>query len=88
MSHVPHELAEEFPDMAAEIHHLRETDGHFHRITNEYHELNREIHRAETDVEPRDDFTVEEMRKRRLALKDEIFGMLSRPEPVPDDIEK
>lgn len=86
MSHVPHELAEEFPDLVGEIHHLRETDGHFFRISNEYHELNRQIHRAETDVEPCDDVRMEEMRKKRLALKDEIHTMLTRPEPVADDI--
>lgn len=85
MSHVPHELADEFPDLAAEIHHLRETDGHFHRITNEYHDVNRAIHRAETDVEPCDDFTLEDMRKKRMALKDEIYGMLVKPEPVAED---
>ena len=85
MSHAPHELAEEFPELVAEIHHLRETDGHFHRITNEYHEVNRAIHRAETDVEPSDDFRLEEMRKQRLALKDEIYGMLVKPEPVAED---
>jgi uncharacterized protein YdcH (DUF465 family) len=85
MTHVPHELAEEFPEYAAQIHHLRETDGHFHRISNEYHELNRAIHRAETDIEPCDDFRMEEMRKERLALKDEIYGMLAKPEPAADD---
>ncbi len=85
MSHVPHELAEEFPEYAAAIHRLRETDGHFHRIANEYHELNRAVHRAETDIEPTDDFHLEDMRKQRLRLKDEIFGMLLRPEPVADD---
>lgn len=85
MSHVPHELAEEFPELVAEIHHLRETDGHFHRISNEYHELNRAIHRAETDIEPCDDAHLVEMRKQRMALKDEIYGMLVKPEPVAED---
>lgn len=85
MTHVPHELAEEFPEMENQIHHLRETDGHFHRISNEYHTLNREIHRAETDIEPCDDVRMEEMRKRRVALKDEIYAMLTRPEPVVDE---
>ena len=85
MTHVPHELAEEFPEFASQIHHLRETDGHFHRISNEYHEVNRAIHRAETDVEPCDDFRMEEMRKQRMVLKDEIFGMLAKPEPAAED---
>ncbi|MFZ2102791.1 MAG: YdcH family protein [Oricola sp.] len=85
MSHVPHELAEEFPELVTQIHHLRETDGHFHRISNEYHELNRAIHRAETDVEPCDDAHLVEMRKQRMALKDEIYGMLVKPEPAAED---
>ena len=85
MSHVPHELADEFPELVAEIHHLRETDGHFHRISNEYHELNRAIHRAETDIEPCDDARLVEMRKQRMALKDEIYGMLVKPEPTAED---
>ncbi|TCD13136.1 YdcH family protein [Oricola cellulosilytica] len=86
MSHVPHELAEEFPELVSHIQHLRETDGHFHRITDDYHEINREIHRAETDIEPCDDSRMTEMRKRRMALKDEIYGMLMKPEPAADDI--
>ena len=86
MSHVPHELAEEFPNLVSEIHHLRETDGHFHRITDEYHTLNRAIHRAETDIEPCDDQRMTEMRKQRIALKDEIYGMLTKPEPAAEDL--
>ncbi|QKV18183.1 YdcH family protein [Oricola thermophila] len=84
MTHVPHELAEEFPEFVTQLHHLRETDGHFYRISNEYHELNRAIHRAETNVEPCDDARMNEMRKRRMALKDEIYGMLVKPEPAPE----
>lgn len=76
MSNTPHELHEEFPEFAAKIHHLRETDGHFFRITNEYHDINGAIHRAETDVEPVDDFHMEDMRKKRMALKDEIYEKL------------
>ncbi|WP_421850203.1 YdcH family protein [Oricola sp.] len=85
MSHVPHELAEEFPELVNQIHRLRETDGHFHRITDEYHEVNRAIHRAETKIEPCDDFRMEEMRKQRMQLKDEIYGILTRPEPAAED---
>ncbi len=76
MSHTPHELTDEFPEHTAKIHHMREVDAHFHRISAEYHELNRAIHRAETNTEPTDDFHLEDMRKKRLRLKDEIYGML------------
>jgi len=77
MSHVPHELAEEFPDKTGRIRELRASDAHFMRITDEYHELNRSIHRGETDVEPMEDFHLEELKKKRLALLDEISRYLT-----------
>lgn len=77
MSHTPHELAEEFPDQVDTIHNLKTTNAHFARLFDEYHDINRAIHRAETDIEPTDDFHLEDMKKQRLALKDEIAGMLS-----------
>ena len=77
MSHVPHELAEEFPDKAEKIHALKLEDAHFQKLFDEYHEVNRAIHRAETNVEPTDQFNEEDMRKQRMRLKDEIARMLA-----------
>ncbi len=77
MTNTPHELAEEFPEHVDKIRDMKMNDAHFARLFDEYHEVNRSIHRAETDVEPTDDFHMEEMRKQRLRLKDEIYGMLS-----------
>ena len=77
MSHVPHELAEEFPDKAEKIHALKEGDAHFRKLFDEYHDLNRAIHRAETNVEPTDDLNATRMRKERMRLKDEIAAMLA-----------
>ena len=76
MSNVPHELAEEFPEHVAKIHELKTGNAHFAKLFDEYHDLNRAVHRAETNIEPTDDFHLEEMRKQRLKLKDEIYGML------------
>ena len=77
MSHVPHELAEEFPDHAGKIHTLRQENAHFARLADSYHDLNRRVHRAETNIEPVETLTETQMRKQRAALKDEIWGMLS-----------
>ncbi|MGX1306790.1 uncharacterized protein YdcH (DUF465 family) [Amorphus suaedae] len=77
MSNTPHELAEEFPEHADAMHRLKGEDAHFAKLADEYHEINRAIHRAETDLEPTDDAHMEDMRKRRLALKDEIYGILT-----------
>nr|WP_321439676.1 YdcH family protein [uncultured Hyphomonas sp.] len=76
MSHTPHELTEEFPDLADKIHALKTSDAHFAKLADEYHELNRRIHRIETDVEPASDEHQTELRKQRLALKDEIYEIL------------
>ena len=76
MSHTPHELAEEFPDMVELMHNLKTSDAHFAKLFDEYHELNRAVHRAETLVEPMEDLAEGEMRKKRAALKDEIYAYL------------
>lgn len=76
MSHTPHELGEEFPEFTDTIHALRGKDAHFAKITDTYHEINRDIHRAETNVEPTTDAHLTELRRSRMALKDEIYAVL------------
>lgn len=77
MSNTPHELAEEFPEHVDAMHRLKAEDAHFAKLFDEYHEVNRAVHRAETDVEPTDDAHMEELRKRRMVLKDEIYALLT-----------
>jgi uncharacterized protein len=77
MSHTPHELAEEFPDYVDTIHRLKLENTHFARLFEEYHDVNRAIHRAETNIEPTDDFNEMEMRKQRMGLKDQLWALLS-----------
>ncbi|MDF3416241.1 YdcH family protein [Sulfitobacter sp. M57] len=74
MSHTPHELAEEFPELANQMAALRQSDSHFAKIADEYHTLNRALHRAETNVEPTSDEHMVDMRKERMALKDAIYA--------------
>ncbi len=76
MTNTPNELAELFPEAVEKMHALKTSDAHFARQFEEYHELNRAIHRAETNVEPTDDFHMEDMRKQRLALLDAISPLL------------
>lgn len=77
MSHVPHELSEEFPEYVERIHELKISDNHFRRLFDDYHEINREIHQAEAVGVNISDEHMEDLRKKRLALKDEIFAMLT-----------
>lgn len=78
MSHTPHELAEEFPDQIEQMSALKQSNAHFAKLADEYHEINRQVHRAETNVEPMEQLAEEQLRKQRGALKDEIWGMLSK----------
>ena len=80
MANTPHELAEEFPEMTDRIRDLRASDGHFARLVDEYHEVNRQIHRIETRVEPAAEDVEEELKRRRVRLKDEIAQMLNGAE--------
>ena len=77
MSNTPHELHEEFPEHAEKISQLKTSNAHFAKLSDEYHTINRAVHRAETDVAPTDDVHMVDMRKKRAALKDEIYRMLS-----------
>ena len=76
MSHVPHELAEEFPEHANKIHKLKECNEHFHHLMEKYHEVNRHIHRVETRVEAASEDFEHQLRRQRVALKDEIAQIL------------
>ena len=77
MSHTPHEMVEEFPEHADKIAALKESNAHFAKLCDEYHDINRAIHRAETNVEPTDQFHEETMRKQRGVLKDELYRMIT-----------
>lgn len=76
MSHTPHELHEEFPEQTDLIHKLKEENAHFAKLMDDYHEVNREIHRIESEIDAASDFRMEDLRKSRLSLKDEIAEML------------
>ncbi|WP_298815923.1 DUF465 domain-containing protein [uncultured Roseibium sp.] len=80
MSHVPHELHEEFPEAAEKLHQLKIGDSHFARLADEYHNINREVHRIETDVAPASDEVLEDLKKKRLFLKDQIAAKLAATE--------
>ncbi len=77
MGHTPHELAEEFPEYAEQMHELKANDAHFARLFDNYHEINRQVHRAETNVEPIEELAETDLRKQRAALKDEIYRYLT-----------
>ena len=80
MSNTPHDITEEFPDQRERITKLKTSNGRFSRLAEEYNELNRTIHRIETRVEPAPEDVEEELKRRRVRLKDEIAQMLNGAE--------
>ena len=78
MSNVPHELAAEFPELKDKIHELKTSDAHFRRLFDEYHVVNREVHRAEAAGLDISDEHYEEIKKKRMQLKDELYALLGK----------
>jgi uncharacterized protein YdcH (DUF465 family) len=76
MSHVPHELHDEFPAAAAALHELKMSNPHFKVLAERHHVLNHEIHRIEAGVEATSDERFETLKKERLALLDQVAAML------------
>lgn len=72
----PHDLHAEFPEYDDRIHDLKVSNAHFARLFDEYHEVNRHVQRVEQEVEHMNDFDLEELKKMRLKLKDDLYHML------------
>lgn len=71
-----HDLHHEFPEHAAAIHSLKVGNAHFARLFEEYHALTTRIEVLEDKDSPIADTELEEMKKQRLRLKDDLYGML------------
>ena len=77
MSNTPHTLGEEFPTQMQKLSELKVSNAHFARLLAEYDEVNDAVHRAETRVDVITDAAEQALRRKRLALKDEISKMLA-----------
>lgn len=71
-----HDLHHEFPEHRERIQRLKENDRHFLKLFNEYNELDRRVRRMELDIEPVSDFFMEEQKKKRVLLKDQLYRLI------------
>jgi uncharacterized protein YdcH (DUF465 family) len=71
-----HSLVAELPEYKDKIHDMKMNNAHFARLFDEYHEIDKEIQRFEQEIENPSDEVVEQHKKQRLHLKDELFAML------------
>ena len=78
MTHMLHELSEDFPQYIERMQLLRVADPHFAELYNEYHEVNQSVLKAEADEEPTSDDHLNALRHRRVQLKDDIYALLTK----------
>ncbi len=74
---LPHALNREFPELAAAVAHLKETDLHFAHLLKKHDAIDEQITGDETGVAPMGDVELEDLKKQRLHLKDELYQMAS-----------
>lgn len=72
----PHDLVSELPEYGARIEALRVSDKQFRDLHDSYNALDTHIQDIELAGTPVDDVHAENLKKRRLVLKDELFKML------------
>jgi len=70
-----HDLHHEFAEYDTLIHELKISDNHFRKLFDEYHKVNKDIHRLESN-EVYTDSELNELRSKRLHLKDNLYSIL------------
>ncbi|TGN39175.1 YdcH family protein [Marinobacter confluentis] len=75
-----HDLIHELPESKDTIHHLKTSNNHFAKLYHEYHEVETDVHRFETGAENTSDEHLEDLKKQRLHLKDQLFQMIQEHE--------
>ena len=73
-----HDLNHELPEFAERIEILKRDDSRFAELYDEYDEVNRHVLRVETNTELATDLELEDLKKQRLKLKDDLYAMLKK----------
>jgi hypothetical protein len=71
-----HDLYSDFPEMRDAIDVLKGGNAHFARLFATYHRLTGKVEDLEEHDMPVADFTLEDMKKQRVKLKDELYHIL------------
>ena len=76
MRYIPFKILEEIPGLESKFWALICVDEHFYRLTRAYNTINQMICAAEARVESDIAFDLQDLRRERVRLKDEIFYCL------------
>jgi len=71
-----HDLHQEFPEFAEAIAVLKAGNAHFAKLFATYNRLTGKVEDLEEHDMPVADFTLEDMKKQRVKLKDELYHLL------------
>ena len=71
-----HDLQKEFHDMLEAITGLKSANVHFASLFARYNRLTGKVENLEEHDMPVADFTLEDLKKQRVKLKDEIYYLL------------
>lgn len=71
-----HDLYAEFPEMRDAIDVLRSSNAYFARSMGAYSRLTGKVEDLEEHDMPVADFTMEDMKKQRVKLKDELYHFM------------
>ena len=78
MSELRHSLYDDFPKYHDRINQLKLENEDFVRMAAEYHKIDHRVRGLEMSGIPVADETLEELKYKRLHLKDQLFRMLQK----------
>ncbi|RDI97780.1 DUF465 domain-containing protein [Dyella solisilvae] len=67
-----------FPEFRDLISELKRRDPHFSRLFHRHNELDQEIRNMEAGISPADSMAIEQLKKEKLLLKDQLYVVLRR----------
>lgn len=67
-----------FPEYRDQITQLKSTDGHFVRLFDQHNALDQQIDRMVSHAEPSTPTQIEQLKKEKLALKDQLYVILKK----------
>lgn len=67
-----------FPEYRELISRLKGNDHHFTRLFDKHNELDHEIRNREAGIQPGNQLEIEQLKKEKLALKDQLYSLLKK----------
>lgn len=77
MSEVGHDLHALFPAQREILHALKLESAHYRELADRHHELIQQILRIEGGLDAASDDRLEDLKKQRLSLLDEVAAMIA-----------